>query len=43
MLTNFRDHIQTNFAFLKGKKILLAISGGIDSVVLAHLFKKLKF
>jgi len=43
MLTNFREHINNNFAFIKDKKILLAISGGIDSVVLAHLFQNLKF
>jgi tRNA(Ile)-lysidine synthase len=42
VLTAFKKHIQTNFAFIKGKKILLAISGGIDSVVLAHLFSTLK-
>jgi len=43
MLSNFKEHIQANFAFIKGKKILLAISGGIDSVVLAHLFQNLNF
>ena len=42
MLAAFKKHIQTNFAFIKDKKILLAISGGIDSVVLARLFSTLK-
>jgi len=39
MLDNFKTHIETNFPFLANKKVLLAISGGIDSVVLFHLFK----
>lgn len=39
MLDNFKTHIETNFSFLANKKVLLAISGGIDSVVLFHLFK----
>lgn len=43
MLAAFKKHIQTNFAFIKDKKILLGISGGIDSVVLAHLFRNLNF
>ncbi|MFT7330598.1 MAG: tRNA(Ile)-lysidine synthase, partial [Roseivirga sp.] len=38
MLHDFQEHINHKFPFLKGKKLLLATSGGIDSVVLAHLF-----
>ncbi|MEN8187060.1 MAG: tRNA lysidine(34) synthetase TilS [Bacteroidota bacterium] len=38
MLQKFQKHLHQQFPFLKGKKILLAISGGIDSVVLGHLF-----
>ena len=38
-LSNFQSHINTNFPFLTGKKLLVAISGGIDSVVLTHLCK----
>lgn len=43
MLQKFNDHINTDFPFLKDSKLLIAISGGIDSVVLAHLLKKLNF
>ncbi len=41
MLVTFKKHIDTNFPFLEGKKIMIAISGGIDSVVLTHLLYKL--
>jgi len=37
MLKEFQAHIQSKFPFLKDAKLLLAISGGVDSVVLAHL------
>ncbi|SNZ00119.1 tRNA(Ile)-lysidine synthase [Flagellimonas pacifica] len=37
MLERFKTHIQNNFSFLMGKRLLLACSGGLDSVVLAHL------
>ncbi len=40
MLTNFKNHIDQHFPQLKHHKILLACSGGIDSMVLAHLFKR---
>ena len=39
MLSKFKNHIDAKFPFLKGKKLLLACSGGVDSVVLAHLCK----
>ncbi|MFD2890477.1 tRNA lysidine(34) synthetase TilS [Flavobacterium chuncheonense] len=39
MLQKFKDHIVTNFPFLAKEKLLLAVSGGIDSVVLVHLCK----
>lgn len=41
MLEKFKNHIQIYFPFLLEKKFLIAVSGGIDSVVLAHLCKKL--
>lgn len=43
MLLEFEKHINKNFAFLKDKKLLIAISGGIDSVVLTHLLQQLKY
>jgi tRNA(Ile)-lysidine synthase len=43
MLTKFQNHIEQNFAQLKDKKLLLAVSGGIDSMVLLDLFYKLRF
>lgn len=38
MLENFRNHIDLHFPHLKDGKFILACSGGVDSVVLAHLF-----
>jgi tRNA(Ile)-lysidine synthase len=32
--------ILNNFPFLASKKLLLATSGGLDSMVMAHLFHK---
>jgi len=43
LLAAFTEHINTNFSFLKNKKLLIAISGGIDSVVLTYLLHQLKF
>lgn len=37
------NHIAKNLSFLTDKKLLIAISGGIDSTVLLHLFHQLKF
>ncbi|OYX28504.1 MAG: tRNA lysidine(34) synthetase TilS [Flavobacteriales bacterium 32-35-8] len=42
MLNKFQSHINTKFPFLKDKKLLIAISGGIDSVVLAYLCHELQ-
>ena len=42
MLAKFQNHINQNLPFLKGKKLLLATSGGIDSMVLLHLCDELK-
>lgn len=37
MLQKFQNHINTNLPFLKEKKMLLATSGGMDSMVLLQL------
>jgi tRNA(Ile)-lysidine synthase len=37
MLQRFQQHIESEFNFLQDSKLLIAVSGGIDSVVLAHL------
>ena len=41
MLKNFSYHIENKLSFLKETKLLIAISGGLDSVVLTHLCKAL--
>ncbi|MUP46183.1 tRNA lysidine(34) synthetase TilS [Gramella sp. BOM4] len=38
----FKNQIKTNYPFLGNSKILLAVSGGVDSVVLAHLCRDTK-
>ena len=43
MFQKITNHIRDHFPFLKGKKVLVAISGGLDSVVLAHLITELNF
>jgi tRNA(Ile)-lysidine synthase len=43
MLDKLKNHIAHNFPFLENKKLLLATSGGLDSMIMAHLFHKLKY
>src|SRR6478735_3529925 len=43
MLQDFKNHLEENFSFLKGKKLLLAVSGGVDSMVMTQLFQLLDF
>lgn len=43
MLQKFQNHLLDNFQFLNGKKILLATSGGKDSMVMLHLFQQLDY
>ncbi|HEX9979065.1 MAG TPA: tRNA lysidine(34) synthetase TilS [Flavobacterium sp.] len=38
MREKFLQHLQKHLPFLSGKKLLLAISGGIDSMVMLNLF-----
>lgn len=42
MLKKLQNHINLNLSFLKEKKLLLAVSGGIDSMVLVHLCHQLE-
>ena len=37
MLQKFKNHLTQNFQFLNGKKLLLATSGGIDSMIIAFI------
>lgn len=41
MLKDFKHHITKNFSTLNESKLIIAISGGIDSVILTHLCKSL--
>lgn len=43
MLLKFQNHLASRFPFLEDKKLFLAVSGGLDSMVLLHLFKQLPF
>lgn len=43
MISKFQKHLSQNLSFLTNKKLLLAISGGIDSMVMLDLFKKSGF
>lgn len=43
MIATFEKHINLKFPFIKDSKLLIAISGGIDSVVLTQLLHLLKF
>lgn len=43
MLKEFKEHIDKSFSFLKGKKLLIACSGGLDSVVLSKLLHDLNY
>lgn len=43
MPLDFNSHINQNLPFLTKSKCLIAVSGGIDSVVLTHLCQKLNF
>ena len=43
MLTKFQNHLTSQFSFLKEKKLFIAVSGGIDSIVLVDLLHKLEY
>ena len=43
MLEPFQNHMRDHFPFLSGKKLLMAVSGGIDSMVMLHLIQQSSF
>jgi tRNA(Ile)-lysidine synthase len=43
MLLKFQNHIISRFPFLANKKLFLAVSGGLDSMVLLHLLEQLPY
>lgn len=43
MLDKLESHLHQNFPFLKQKRLLLTVSGGLDSMVLLDLFRKLPY
>lgn len=42
-MNRFKENIESDFSLLKGKKLLVACSGGVDSIVLVHLMKSLNY
>lgn len=43
MVSKLQNHLDRNFPFLKEKKLLIAVSGGMDSMVLVHLMKQMGY
>ncbi len=43
MLAKVKQYIDQKFPFLRESKLLLATSGGLDSMVMAHLFHQLQY
>jgi tRNA(Ile)-lysidine synthase len=43
MLQKLQLHLNANFPFLQGKRLFLAVSGGMDSMVLLQLFYQLNY
>lgn len=43
MILKLQSHLLQNFPFLKEKKLLLAVSGGLDSIVMLQLFRELQY
>ena len=43
MLDKVADHIQSNQLLKPGQKVICAVSGGVDSMVMAYVLKQLDF
>jgi tRNA(Ile)-lysidine synthase len=43
MLDKLKSDLRLKYSFLEGKRLLLAVSGGIDSMVLVNVFKRLNY
>ncbi|MFY0483677.1 tRNA lysidine(34) synthetase TilS [Flavobacterium sp. PLA-1-15] len=43
MISRLQKHLSQNLPILQGKRLLLAISGGVDSMVMLDLFQKTDF
>lgn len=43
MIQNFQNFVQKENLFQPTEKVLIAVSGGVDSIVLCHLFKVAKY
>lgn len=43
MLEDFLSYIESNLSVIRDDKILLSISGGVDSMVMLHLFRELDY
>src|SRR6476620_1370253 len=41
MLEKLQNHLVRNFQEMEGKRLLLAVSGGLDSMVMAEMFRKI--
>ena len=41
MISSFKEHIESNFPFLFDGRSIIAVSGGVDSVVLTYLCKEI--
>jgi tRNA(Ile)-lysidine synthase len=43
MLAKLKNHLAQRFPFLENKKLFLAVSGGLDSMVMTHLLHQLHY
>ena len=43
MKSRFKSHLESNFPMLHSKRLLVAVSGGVDSMVLLDLLRDLSY